>query len=162
MRNKSQNGVLSGVTPATVSKELPKTVMIVITPSIRLEDHEVEMTAIRAQGAGGQNVNKVNSAIHLRFDIAASSLSDNIKQRLFSKHDNRVTTEGVFVLKAQNYRTQEQNRVDAENRLKEWIASALVERKKRKPTRISKGAKRRRLEAKKQHSQRKDMRKKVL
>ncbi|QPG05597.1 aminoacyl-tRNA hydrolase [Salinimonas marina] len=136
--------------------------MIVITPSIRLEDHEVEMTAIRAQGAGGQNVNKVNSAIHLRFDIAASSLSDNIKQRLFSKHDNRVTTEGVFVLKAQNYRTQEQNRLDAENRLKEWIASALVERKKRKPTRISKGAKRRRLEAKKQHSQRKDMRKKVL
>ena len=120
-------GSCSGATPATVSKELPETVMIVITPSIRLEDHEVEMTAIRAQGAGGQNVNTVNSAIHLRFDIAASSLSDNIKQRLFSKHDNRVTTEGVFVLKAQNYRTQEQNRVDAENRLKEWIASALVE-----------------------------------
>ncbi|WP_218354220.1 alternative ribosome rescue aminoacyl-tRNA hydrolase ArfB [Alteromonas lipotrueiana] len=135
--------------------------MIVITPSIRLADNEVDMAAIRAQGAGGQNVNKVNSAIHLRFDIAASSLSDNIKQRLFSKQDARVTNEGVFVLKAQSYRTQEQNRLDAENRLKDWIASALIERKKRKPTRVSRAAKKRRLEAKKQNSQRKDMRKKV-
>ncbi len=129
--------------------------MIVITPSIRLADNEVDMAAIRAQGAGGQNVNKVNSAIHLRFDIAASSLSDNIKQRLFSKQDARVTNEGVFVLKAQSYRTQEQNRLDAENRLKDWIASALIERKKRKPTRVSRAAKKRRLEAKKQNSQRK-------
>ena len=136
--------------------------MISISPSLRLDDSEVEMSAVRSQGAGGQNVNKVNTAIHLRFNIAASSLPENIKQRLFDKKDNRVSTEGVFILKAQNYRTQEQNRLDAENRLAQWIASALVEKKKRKPTRISKGAKLRRQDAKKQQSQRKEMRKKIV
>lgn len=132
-----------------------------ITPTLRIDDSEVDMTAIRAQGAGGQNVNKVSSAIHLRFDVSASSLPDHIKERLLSKADTRLTAEGVFVLKAQNYRTQEQNRQDAVERLSQWIGEATKVQKKRRPTRISKGAKKRRAEAKKQQSQRKDMRKKV-
>lgn len=135
--------------------------MIEISPTLRIDEAEVDMTAIRAQGAGGQNVNKVNSAIHLRFDIPGSSLPDNIKTRLLDKKDTRVTAEGVFVLKAQNFRTQEQNRLDAQNRLAEWVASALVVKKKRKPTRISKGAQARRKENKQQQSRQKALRKKV-
>ena len=135
--------------------------MIEVSPTLRIDEAEVDMTAIRAQGAGGQNVNKVNSAIHLRFDIPGSSLPDNIKTRLLDKKDTRVTAEGVFVLKAQNFRTQEQNRLDAQNRLAEWVASALVVKKKRKPTRISKGAQARRKENKQQQSRQKALRKKV-
>ncbi|WP_137168513.1 alternative ribosome rescue aminoacyl-tRNA hydrolase ArfB [Salinimonas lutimaris] len=135
--------------------------MIEVSPTLRIDEAEVDMTAIRAQGAGGQNVNKVNSAIHLRFDIPGSSLPDNIKTRLLDKKDTRVTAEGVFVLKAQNFRTQEQNRLDAQNRLAEWVASALVVKKKRKPTRISKGAQARRKENKRQQSRQKALRKKV-
>lgn len=135
--------------------------MIEISPRLTLEDSEVEMTAIRAQGAGGQNVNKVSSAIHLRFDVRASSLSDTLKERLLASSDNRLTNEGVFVLKAQNYRTQEQNRLDAIARLAEWIAAATVVQKKRKPTRISKGAKIRRKENKQKQSQQKALRKKI-
>ena len=135
--------------------------MIVITPSISLDDAEVEMTAIRAQGAGGQNVNKVSSAIHLRFDIGRSSLPDVVKSRLLQQSDTRVTADGIFVLKAQNYRTQEQNRQDAIDRLIEWITEATKVQKRRKPTRISKGVKKRRETSKKQLSERKNMRKKV-
>ncbi len=135
--------------------------MIQISPRLALDDSEVEMTAIRAQGAGGQNVNKVSSAIHLRFDVRASSLPDPIKQRLLSSRDTRLTNEGVFVLKAQNFRTQEQNRVDAVNRLAEWIQAATVVQKKRKPTRISKGAKIRRKENKQKQSGKKALRKKI-
>lgn len=135
--------------------------MIEVSPTLRIDEAEVDMTAIRAQGAGGQNVNKVNSAIHLRFDIPGSSLPDNIKTRLLDKKDTRVTAEGVFVLKAQNFRTQEQNRLDAQNRLAEWVASALVVKKKRKPTCISKGAQARRKENKQQQSRQKALRKKV-
>lgn len=135
--------------------------MLEITRSIYIDEAEVSMTAVKAQGAGGQNVNKVNSAIHLRFDVAASSLPEHIKLRLLAKNDGRLTEDNIFVLKAQRFRTQEKNRADAIGRLREWIASATRTQKKRKPTRVPTGAKRRRKEAKKKQSQTKSLRKKV-
>ncbi|GGW78061.1 alternative ribosome rescue aminoacyl-tRNA hydrolase ArfB [Alteromonas halophila] len=135
--------------------------MITITRSVHIADAEVEMHAVRAQGAGGQNVNKVNSAIHLRFDVHASSLPEHLKERLLARQDNRLTDDGTFVLKAQRFRTQEQNRIDAIERLQAWLAGATRTQKKRKPTRVPKGARRRRKEAKKKQSQTKALRKKV-
>ncbi|MBO7921152.1 aminoacyl-tRNA hydrolase [Alteromonas sp. KS69] len=135
--------------------------MITITPTITLEDSDIEMQAIRAQGAGGQNVNKVSSAIHLRLDIPASSLPQEVKDTLLNTKDSRISNDGVFVLKAQNSRTQEQNREDAIVRLKAWIVSATKKQKPRKATRMSRAVKARRGEAKKQQSVRKSMRKKV-
>ena len=108
--------------------------MITITPTITLEDSDIEMQAIRAQGAGGQNVNKVSSAIHLRLDIPASSLPQEVKDTLLNTKDSRISNDGVFVLKAQNSRTQEQNREDAIVRLKAWIVSATKKQKPRKGT----------------------------
>lgn len=117
-----------------------------------VDEREVEFSAIRAQGAGGQNVNKVSSAIHLRFDINASSLPEELKHRLLSLNDSRITQEGVLVLKAQQHRTQEMNRSDALNRLQEVIDSVATPPKPRRATKPSYGSKQRRLEGKSQRS----------
>ncbi|MHB1249835.1 MAG: alternative ribosome rescue aminoacyl-tRNA hydrolase ArfB [Polaromonas sp.] len=126
-----------------------------------VDEREVEFSAIRAQGAGGQNVNKVSSAVHLRFDINASSLPDEIKSRLLALSDSRITQEGVLVLKAQQHRTQEMNRTDALARLQEVIDGVSNPPKPRRATQPSYGSKQRRLESKSQRSSIKSLRGKV-
>ena len=121
-------------------------------PSAQVDEREVEFSAIRAQGAGGQNVNKVSSAVHLRFDIPASSLPDGVKQRLLALRDTRITQEGVLVLKAQQHRSQEMNRADALARLQELVDSVAVAPRVRRATKPTYGSKQRRLEGKSQRS----------
>ncbi len=133
-----------------------------ITPlKFPVDEREVDFSAIRAQGAGGQNVNKVSSAIHLRFDIAASSLPEEVKARLLALSDSRITLEGVFVLKAQQHRTQEMNRADALARLQEVVDSVSSPPKPRRATKPTYGSKQRRLEGKSQRSEIKNLRGKV-
>jgi ribosome-associated protein len=122
--------------------------MLHITDDIVLRDDELEWHAIRAQGAGGQNVNKVSSALHLRFDITRSSLPDAVKQRLLANRDQRIAADGILIIKAQRFRTQEKNRADALERLRELIVAATRVPKTRRPTRPSRAAKQRRLDSK--------------
>ena len=122
--------------------------MLQITPDIVLQDEELDWQAIRAQGAGGQNVNKVSSALHLRFNIATSSLDDALKQRLLALRDQRITADGILVIKAQRFRTQEKNRVDAIERLRELIVAASHVPKRRRPTKPSKSSQRKRMDSK--------------
>ena len=123
-----------------------------------VDEREVEFSAIRAQGAGGQNVNKVSSAVHLRFDIGASSLPEEIKNRLLALSDSRLTQEGVLVLKAQQHRTQEMNRLDALARLQAIVDGVSNPPKARRATRPTYGSKQRRLEGKSQRSATKALR----
>lgn len=135
--------------------------MLVITPTLSLPDNEIHLEAIRAQGAGGQNVNKVSSAVHLRFDIRASSLPEIYKERLLSLKDSRITDDGVIVIKGQQFRTQLKNRDDALSRLAELIRSVTVEKKPRRATKPSRSSQQKRVDSKKKQGQTKALRRRV-
>ncbi len=135
--------------------------MLHISNTVTIADWEIELTAIRSMGAGGQKVNKTSSAIHLRFDVKRSSLPDFYKERLLSLTDSRITKEGVIIIKAQQFRTQEQNREDALERLKQIILSATVVQKARRATKPTRASQKRRVDNKKRKSQTKSLRGRV-
>ena len=135
--------------------------MLFISNNVAIPEREIDIQAIRAQGAGGQNVNKVSTAIHLRFDIKASSLPAFYKERLLQLSDQRISKEGVIVIKAQQFRSQEKNREEALSRLQALIKSAAITQKKRRPTKPTRGSQKRRMETKTKHGRLKTLRGKV-
>jgi ribosome-associated protein len=135
--------------------------MLFITSGVAIPDSEIEFTAVRSQGPGGQNVNKVSSAIHLRLDINQSSLPDIFKQRLLKISDQRISKDGVIVIKAQTTRSQEKNRAEALERLQQLLVQVTYTPKVRRPTRPTKGSQKRRMDKKTQHGKQKSLRSKI-
>ena len=135
--------------------------MLKISNEVTIPISEIGVQAIRAQGSGGQNVNKVSTAVHLRFNIRASSLPDVYKERMLMLNDQRISEDGVVIIKAQSYRSQLKNREDALNRLRDLIKNVIVTRKKRQATKPTKGSQERRLESKIKRGQTKTLRRKI-